>query len=185
MAPIRSNNLKKLFGKLTPYTDNFARGVSNYGDEALDYGLNIRDAVNHYDDDIARAFNNDIDLNALPSRSLYDLEHVNIPPVKENYLPEVSAYLDDVYDNISTENNLYGNRFSDISPSQLSKYLDSADRDSFRDAVPLEDMYRDTLDTIAVYDKAAKNLNIPTFDPKGYKRLQELYKILENEVAIF
>lgn len=35
MAPIKGNILKKLFGKLTPYADDVARGVSNYGDEAL------------------------------------------------------------------------------------------------------------------------------------------------------
>lgn len=43
MAPVRGLNLKKLFGKLTPYADDVARGVSNYGDDALRLASNYND----------------------------------------------------------------------------------------------------------------------------------------------
>lgn len=99
MAPVRGLNLKKLFGKLTPYADDVARGVSNYGDdalrlasnygdEALDYGLDIASAVNRYDDDVARAFNSSVDVMKLtPRNEAMSWMYGDPPPIKSTWAP--------------------------------------------------------------------------------------------------
>lgn len=184
---MKAKNLKGLFSKLSNYGDDALRMASNYGDDALDYGLDITKYTRDVND-IAEGFGNpnafvkDVSLNSTPGKNVtIDLTPGRVPPpIKEDYLPEVSAYLDNMYDNISTKNNLYGKRFSNISPSQLYTYLDSSDYDPLRDLYALDDMYADTLSAIETYDKAADSLYIPMFDPESYRRLQDLRRILED-----
>lgn len=60
MASLKSL-FKNLFRKAGGYTDDVARLASNYGDEALDYSVDLARVVDRYDDDVARAFNSNVD----------------------------------------------------------------------------------------------------------------------------
>lgn len=94
MTPIRGFNLKKLFGKLTPYADDIARGAanygddalrlaSNYGDEALDYGVDLARVVDKYDDDVARAFNSNVDIMDITPKGKIATGVGSPPPIKK------------------------------------------------------------------------------------------------------
>lgn len=188
MTPIRGLNLKKLFGKLTPYADDIARGVSsygddalrlasNYGDEALDYGVDIASAVNRYDDDVARAFNsNNLDVMNITPSTYRDMDFMTgtfPPPYKKpSYAPSAEDQDWLTQDMLSRgELDNVGSLLERVPTTNLS---DIKNGDTYNIYELAEEMFSSNPTSRSLYDEAYDMLN-PTNDP---------YEFLKNPAAL-
>lgn len=208
MAPIRGLNLKKLFGTLTPYADDIARGVSsygddalrlasNYGDEALDYGLDVAkyadNYADNYADDIARglgnpkAFGKDVPFDLTPGRVEPPQSFFQHLDDTRTDMRDLSEYLTYESDMDSVRNLLKGGHSISIDPNMLRTYLSSPEHvnNPFADVVMLDDALSNVKRTLDNGKRLSNTLGIAAYPQKMQSDLEDLYKILYEEIYPF